>query len=218
MNFIYLATSPLVDFIKIGAWKNDVHTLRSRYATYYGPDTNVTVFSCDHRFETEAFLKENLQLYHLGGELYMCKATPLFIRFGELHCHDRVNIKARTKIEVQVKQATRARLTAKFIEERERAKHERKMEREAKKLRPKCNEELVSRFLATAVACTNDCKDRVGNRELLEHFRRYTDQDVGKHSFCDMLRKLLRPYHMPNINRPGAQEGYKCHRIASGDE
>ena len=216
MDLIYLTTSPLIDYVKIGAWKNAVKILRSRYATYYGTDTVVTVFRCDDRFATEGHLKQALQFYHIGGELYSRDAIPLFLRFGELHCHDHVELAARTDVVVRARRAVRVKLTAELIEDQERSRVERKRERDgeraSKRLRAACSMDDVRVFLSHHVVRTANASDRVSQKDVYEHYNRVMTTKAHKHGFCQVLRELLGEYHMLNINRPGTSRlGYKMH-------
>ena len=54
-QLIYLVSSPLMLFVKVGRWKGSVSSLKKRYQTYY-PKFNFTIFQCLYSVEAEVLV------------------------------------------------------------------------------------------------------------------------------------------------------------------
>ena len=92
MAYIYWVTcdsSMQCSFVKIGYWTKTFVSLRQRYATYYGANPEILVFTCksyDARSIEDKVFK-CLKQYHISRELYW-KSQHTFEEF--LYCTQRL--------------------------------------------------------------------------------------------------------------------------------
>lgn len=73
---IYIATSPLLPFFKLGYWTGSQEALESRFKMYYGPETEVQTWPCNQCRACEAFMLDELASFSMGGELFTKHALP----------------------------------------------------------------------------------------------------------------------------------------------
>jgi hypothetical protein len=70
-GFLYNVTSPIVNAIKVGRWGGEnVTKLRGRYATYYGPETQLRVFPTLDSHKAEKIAHSAMKGWCIGGELF----------------------------------------------------------------------------------------------------------------------------------------------------
>jgi hypothetical protein len=65
IGFTYCATSPIIDFAKIGFWRGTEEGLRSRYVTYYGNDVNLYIVRTLNPCKLETKCKKNFADYNV---------------------------------------------------------------------------------------------------------------------------------------------------------
>ena len=69
-GYVYTATSGLLNAVKIGMWRGSIHSLKSRYATPYGPGVEVHSVFVEDCAACEGSLHRQFDRYNLGGELF----------------------------------------------------------------------------------------------------------------------------------------------------
>jgi hypothetical protein len=69
-GYVYTATSPLLNAVKIGCWTGSVSNLRKRYITPYGPELELQVAHVADCIGTEAKLHAEFDSYRKCGELF----------------------------------------------------------------------------------------------------------------------------------------------------
>ena len=67
---LYIATSSLLPFFKLGYWTGSHDKLRSRFAVYYGPYVELHTWKCTECRECESFILKEFQGSSMGGELF----------------------------------------------------------------------------------------------------------------------------------------------------
>ena len=67
---VYLVTSPCLNAVKLGFWRSDLHSLRRRYATVYGPDLTIETKHVGDCRKIETFVHLRFREQRLGGELF----------------------------------------------------------------------------------------------------------------------------------------------------
>lgn len=67
---VYIVTSHLLPFLKLGRWGSSKASLISRYKTVYGADIELYTWLVVDDRETETRMKEAFVEYRLSGELY----------------------------------------------------------------------------------------------------------------------------------------------------
>jgi len=80
-GMLYVVTSPFQAFFKLGYWTGTEEKLRSRYATYYGPQLELHTWACTQCRACEAFLLQEFAAHGMGGELFSkeCMADVLMM-------------------------------------------------------------------------------------------------------------------------------------------
>ena len=56
-GIVYLATAPRVNLVKVGYWKGEIKTLKSRYMTYYGEDVEIHPYRVSDCMQVERSFK-----------------------------------------------------------------------------------------------------------------------------------------------------------------
>ncbi len=69
-GYVYLATSPLLDAVKIGCWTGSLANLKSRYLTPYGPDVQIEHIFVPHCLSSENQMHVRFLNFNRGGELF----------------------------------------------------------------------------------------------------------------------------------------------------
>lgn len=69
-GYVYVVTSAVINIAKIGCWSGDIHGLRSRYVTPYGPELQLEVNYVKDMIAAEAQLHKQFAIYNVGGELF----------------------------------------------------------------------------------------------------------------------------------------------------
>lgn len=69
-GYVYLATSPLLDAVKIGCWTGSLANLKSRYMTPYGPDVQIEHVFVPHCVSSENQMHVRFLNFNRGGELF----------------------------------------------------------------------------------------------------------------------------------------------------
>ena len=69
-GFVYAATSPLLNAVKIGSWTGTIDRLYSRYQTYVGCDVEIVVAFCQDCRAAECKSIQKFASSSLGGELF----------------------------------------------------------------------------------------------------------------------------------------------------
>ena len=67
---LYVVTSPLLPFFKLGYWTGSLEKLRARFTTYYGPNLELHTWPCTQCRACEAFLLDEFAAHSMGGELF----------------------------------------------------------------------------------------------------------------------------------------------------
>jgi hypothetical protein len=69
-GYIYIVTSKLLNFVKIGMWRGKLCSLRSRYITYYGNDINIDYFYVKNVNQIEYHIHKYFDKYRISNELF----------------------------------------------------------------------------------------------------------------------------------------------------
>ena len=69
-GYVYLATSPLLDAVKIGCWTGSLANLKSRYLTPYGPDVQIEHVFVPNCVSSENQMHVRFLEFNRGGELF----------------------------------------------------------------------------------------------------------------------------------------------------
>lgn len=74
-ELVYIATSPLVDVVKIGKWSGNLARLRGRYRTYYGKDLELVTFETTDSTRLEGAAHREFAPFNMHLELFRKGAT-----------------------------------------------------------------------------------------------------------------------------------------------
>jgi hypothetical protein len=69
-GYIYIVTSELLNFVKIGMWRNNISSLYSRYITYYGNNINIDYFYVNNVRKIEHTIHKHFENYRISNELF----------------------------------------------------------------------------------------------------------------------------------------------------
>ncbi len=69
-GYVYLATSPLLNAVKIGCWTGSLANLKSRYMTPYGPDVQIEHVFVPNCVSSENQMHVRFLNFNRGGELF----------------------------------------------------------------------------------------------------------------------------------------------------
>lgn len=69
-GYVYLATSPLLNAVKIGCWTGGLANLKRRYTTPYGPQLDIKAVFVQDCVASESQLHDRFQSFNRGGELF----------------------------------------------------------------------------------------------------------------------------------------------------
>jgi len=83
-GMLYVVTSPLLPFFKLGYWTGTEEKLRSRFATYYGPQLELHTWPCTQCRACEAVLLQEFAAHSMGGELFSKECMADVLTFLEV--------------------------------------------------------------------------------------------------------------------------------------
>ena len=69
-GYIYIVTSELLNFVKIGMWRGNISSLYSRYITYYGNNINIDYYYVNNVRKIEYNIHKNFQEFRISNELF----------------------------------------------------------------------------------------------------------------------------------------------------
>lgn len=69
-GYVYLATSPLLNAVKIGCWTGSLANSKSRYTTPYGPHLEIERVLVSDCLAAESQMHDRFKVFNLGGELF----------------------------------------------------------------------------------------------------------------------------------------------------
>ena len=69
-GYIYIVTSELLNFVKIGMWRSSISSLYSRYITYYGNNINIDYFYVNNIRKIEHTIHKHFENYRISNELF----------------------------------------------------------------------------------------------------------------------------------------------------
>ncbi len=75
-GFVYLATSPILDAVKIGKWSGTMEQLQHRYTTYYGYECTVAAAHVPDRHYTEKALHRKFAEFNIRSAMAMNENLP----------------------------------------------------------------------------------------------------------------------------------------------
>ena len=85
LGYVYCATSPTVEHVKIGAWRSNINSLFQRYQTYYGNNLNLYYYKTYNAFELEKschkFFSKNL----ISNELFSKSNLDAYLNYLDDH-------------------------------------------------------------------------------------------------------------------------------------
>ena len=91
-RLIYGVTAPHNNLLKIGYWATSLKALRARYATYYGPEAEFIIFSCERSQGriVEKAIHERMSEFLYHSELFMKsdRALAVFAGAAATLCRD----------------------------------------------------------------------------------------------------------------------------------
>lgn len=118
-GYIYLVTSEIISVFNSGFWTADLHTLWQRYAGYYGPHVEFTIFQCDddnaRLFET--LVHTALRQYRYAFELFQKsdEAIQVFQKTAASLCKSSVARPVRSPIYKKKPRALSIRLAKELM-------------------------------------------------------------------------------------------------------
>ena len=80
-GYIYIVTSELLNFVKIGMWRNSISSLYSRYITYYGNNINIEYFYVNNVRNVEYNTHKYFKNYNISNELFDKKYYDDYIKY-----------------------------------------------------------------------------------------------------------------------------------------
>jgi len=80
-GYIYIVTSELLNFVKIGMWRNSISSLYSRYITYYGNNINIQYFYVNNVRNVEYNTHKYFKNYNISNELFDKKYYDDYIKY-----------------------------------------------------------------------------------------------------------------------------------------
>ena len=72
-DYIYIVTSELLNFVKIGMWRGNISSLYSRYITYYGNNIIIDYYYVNNVRKVEYNIHKHFQEYRISNELFDLK-------------------------------------------------------------------------------------------------------------------------------------------------
>ena len=70
IGYVYIISSDILNFVKIGMWRSSIEGLYSRYITYYGKNIEVDYFLTKNAFFLEKQIHKNFKEYNITNELF----------------------------------------------------------------------------------------------------------------------------------------------------
>jgi len=69
-GYIYIVTSDLLNFVKIGLWRGNISSLYSRYITYYGNNISIDYYYVNNVRKVENNVHKHYQEFKISNELF----------------------------------------------------------------------------------------------------------------------------------------------------
>ena len=69
-GYIYIVTSELLNFVKIGMWRGNISSLYSHYITYYGNNINIDYYYVNNVRKIEYNIHKHFQEFRISNELF----------------------------------------------------------------------------------------------------------------------------------------------------
>ncbi len=81
IGYVYIVTSPVINACKIGFWRSNLKSLRSRYITSYGNNLILHTFLTKNAYKLEQLCHKYFMEYNISNELFDKKYINKYIKF-----------------------------------------------------------------------------------------------------------------------------------------
>nr|URM61918.1 MUTS family DNA binding domain protein [Mimivirus sp.] len=81
IGYVYIVTSPVINACKIGFWRSNLKSLRSRYVTSYGNNLILHTFLTKNAYKLEQLCHKYFVEYNISNELFDKKYINKYIKF-----------------------------------------------------------------------------------------------------------------------------------------
>ena len=91
-GFLYLASSRILNAVKIGRWKGNLDKLRKRYSTPYGPTLQLHMVYVGDCHKAESAMHCKFCSSNLGGELFSKELMHRYVEALEEYSTDKIHV------------------------------------------------------------------------------------------------------------------------------